>query len=170
MARSLPNVLITGTPGTGKSCTAEMVGEQTGLRQINVSQLVKTQGWYSERDEEYDCLVIDEDRLLDELENDMTNGGNVVDFHGSEMFPERWFDLVVVLRTDNAVLYKRLEQRGYSAHKLQENIEAEIMQVTLDEAMESYNPKIVQVCQNDTLEELEKNVSDIVTWVQNWRP
>jgi adenylate kinase len=35
----------------------------------------------------------------------------VVDFHGSEMFPERWFDLVVVLRTDNDVLYDRLEKR-----------------------------------------------------------
>jgi hypothetical protein len=29
----------------------------------------------------------------------MTAGGNVVDFHSCDFFPERWFDLVVILRT-----------------------------------------------------------------------
>lgn len=38
-------------------------------------------------------------------------GGNIVDYHGSEFFPERWFDLVVVLQTDNTVLYDRLRNR-----------------------------------------------------------
>ena len=29
----------------------------------------------------------------------MTAGGNVLDFHSCDFFPERWFDLVVILRT-----------------------------------------------------------------------
>jgi adenylate kinase len=41
----------------------------------------------------------------------MSKGGNVVDFHGSEMFPERWFDLVIVLRTDISILFDRLKKR-----------------------------------------------------------
>jgi adenylate kinase len=41
----------------------------------------------------------------------LKNGGYVVDFHGSEMFPERWFDLVIVLRTDNSILFDRLKKR-----------------------------------------------------------
>jgi Cdc6-like AAA superfamily ATPase len=28
--RAVPNILITGTPGTGKSTTAEMVAQKTG--------------------------------------------------------------------------------------------------------------------------------------------
>lgn len=41
----------------------------------------------------------------------MSKGGNIVDFHSCDFFPERWFDLVVVLLTDNTVLYPRLEAR-----------------------------------------------------------
>ena len=45
----------------------------------------------------------------------MTEGGNIVDYHGCDFFPERWFDIVFVLRTDNTVLYSRLEKR-YLVH------------------------------------------------------
>ncbi len=41
----------------------------------------------------------------------MAQGGVIVDFHSCDFFPERWFDLVVVLRVDNSVLYPRLENR-----------------------------------------------------------
>ena len=38
-------------------------------------------------------------------------GGNVVDYHGCDFFPERYFQLVVVLRADTSVLWNRLEAR-----------------------------------------------------------
>ena len=41
----------------------------------------------------------------------MCEGGNIVDYHGCDFFPERWFDIVFVLRTNNTILYERLEQR-----------------------------------------------------------
>ena len=50
-------------------------------------------------------------QVIDELEEQMSRGGNVVDYHGCDFFPERWFDIVFVLRTDNSVLYDRLEKR-----------------------------------------------------------
>lgn len=50
----------------------------------------------------------------------------------------RWFDLVVVLQTDNTVLYERLEKRGYPQAKVTENVECEIMMVLLQEAHDSY--------------------------------
>ena len=50
-------------------------------------------------------------QVIDELEEVMSAGGNIVDYHGCEFFPERWFDIVFVLRTDNTVLYERLENR-----------------------------------------------------------
>lgn len=44
----------------------------------------------------------------------MSAGGVVLDMHSMiGFFPERWFDLVLVLRTDNSILYSRLEKRGY---------------------------------------------------------
>lgn len=41
----------------------------------------------------------------------LKEGGKVVDFHTCEIFPERWFDLVLVLRTDTANLYDRMTKR-----------------------------------------------------------
>jgi hypothetical protein len=45
------------------------------------------------------------------MEPTMAAGGNVVEFHSVDFFPERWFDLVLVLRTDNTTLYDRLKAR-----------------------------------------------------------
>lgn len=41
----------------------------------------------------------------------MASGGVIIDYHGCDFFPERWFDIVFVLRTDNTVLYDRLSER-----------------------------------------------------------
>ena len=54
------------------------------------------------------CCVL---QVVDELEEMMSEGGNVVEYHGCDFFPERWFDIVIVLRTDNTLLYDRLAKR-----------------------------------------------------------
>ncbi|PHT53706.1 hypothetical protein CQW23_08168 [Capsicum baccatum] len=77
-------------------------------------------------------------KVCDELEDMMEAGGNIVDHHGCDFFPERCFDRVVVLQTDNTVLYDRLSRRGYTGQKLTNNIECEIFQILLEEAKESY--------------------------------
>lgn len=41
----------------------------------------------------------------------MGEGGVIIDYHGCDFFPERWFQIVFVLRTDNTNLYNRLESR-----------------------------------------------------------
>ena len=50
-------------------------------------------------------------QICDALEDQLNVGGNIVDFHSCDFFPERWFDLVIVLQTDNTILYDRLEKR-----------------------------------------------------------
>lgn len=50
-------------------------------------------------------------QLLDELEPLASAGGVILDWHTSDIFPERWVDLVVVLRCDHTQLWERLEQR-----------------------------------------------------------
>lgn len=160
--------MVTGTPCTGKSVLANEIAERTGLNHINVGELAKQNNLFEGWDEQYNCHVLDEDRVVDELEDQMCEGGNVVDYHGCDFFPERWFDIVFVLRTNNTILYKRLEQRGYSGKKLTDNVECEIMQTILEEARESYKTEIVHELQSDTTEELENNLDQIVAWIQKW--
>uniref|UniRef100_A0A383WEZ7 Adenylate kinase isoenzyme 6 homolog n=1 Tax=Tetradesmus obliquus TaxID=3088 RepID=A0A383WEZ7_TETOB len=139
MSARPPNILVTGTPGTGKTTTSQMVAEQAGLTYINVGDWVKQHELHSGYDEEHEALIIDEDKVVDALEDVVAAGGCLVDYHSCDFFPERWFDLVVVLQTDNTVLYERLERRGYPQAKITENVECEIMMVLLQEAHDSYD-------------------------------
>lgn len=54
-------------------------------------------------------------QVIDELEDVMSEGGNIVEYHGCDFFPERWFNLVIVLRTNNTILYDRLLKRCTSS-------------------------------------------------------
>ena len=60
--RTRPNILVTGTPGTGKTVTAHTLAEKTGLNYINVGDLAKEKHLYDGWDEEYGCHVLDEDK------------------------------------------------------------------------------------------------------------
>eukprot|EP00954_Amorphochlora_amoebiformis_P004624 359729-Amorphochlora_amoeboformis.AAC.3 len=142
-----------------------MLAEMTGWKHLNISQLVKDKSLHSGRNKEWDSFILDEDKVCDELEEIMIKGANIVDFHTCDFFPERWFHLVVVLRTSNEVLYPRLEKRGYSLKKLQENVEAEIMQVVRDEAIQSYKKEIVVTLQSDNVNQMESNVNRICEWI-----
>jgi len=58
--------------------------------------------------------------------------------------------------------------RGYSLKKIQENNEAEIMQVVLEEARSSYPAEIIVELQSENMEQLEANVARIVEWITLW--
>jgi adenylate kinase len=134
-----------------------------------VGDLVKSAECYESVDEEFDSLILDEDKLLDCMEPLLAEGGCVVDFHSCELFPERWFDLVLVLRADTSTLFDRLVERNYSEKKRDENVECEIMQTVLEEAMESYRHEIVHELQSNTIEQLEENVERVVAWYEAWK-
>ena len=59
--------------------------------------------------------------------------------------------------------------RGYTLKKIQENNEAEIMNVVLEEAREAYAEEIVVALESESTDDLESNVSRIVQWIEAWR-
>ena len=61
--RCRPNVLVTGTPGTGKTVTASELAKRTSLIYINVGDLAKENDLYEGWDEEYQSHVLDEDKV-----------------------------------------------------------------------------------------------------------
>jgi adenylate kinase len=127
-----PVIVITGTPGTGKSTHAQMLAQESPvpLKHINVGDLVKEKNLYEEYDSEWESYTVDEDKvcilasssftfsdnencqLLDELEPIVAEGGIILDWHTCEIFPERWPDLVIVLRCDHSKIWERLEKRS----------------------------------------------------------
>lgn len=58
--------------------------------------------------------------------------------------------------------------RGYPLKKIQENNAAEIMEIVLNEARESYAPEIVVELRSEETEDLEANVTRMVEWIRDW--
>eukprot|EP00435_Cladocopium_sp_Y103_P073713 s33_g44.t2 len=160
MSRSKPNILVTGTPGVGKTTFCEALAAATSLEHLEVSKMVREKRLYREWDDELDCSIFDEEMVQEALEPLLDSallpkkpfcpgvsesGGCVVDFHSSSFLDESLLDLVVVLRVDTSTLYDRLEKRHYPESKVKQNVEAEIFQSCLDEVREVFEETDIQI-------------------------
>ncbi len=125
--QSLPlNILVTGTPGVGKTTFGRLLEFKLqekgflGISYINLSEMIigrrkiweKDKKLYETWNQKYKVPEFDEDKVCDELEEIMNKGGVILDFHSSGFIPERWIDLVILLRTNNTILFDRLKDRG----------------------------------------------------------
>ena len=120
-------IALTGTPGTGKTTIAGLLP----YRVIDINALVKM-GMNFGIDPERGCLEADMDALADHLAKLDTDETLILEGHFSHHFAGR----AIVLRLAPALLKSRLEARGYSAPKIQENLEAEALDVILVEAVQ----------------------------------
>lgn len=125
----LPNILVTGTPGVGKTTLCSLLESSlhedglTGFKYILLAERIKENKLYKDWNDKFDVSEYDEDMVCDHLEDEMSQGGVILEFHSCNFFPERWFDIVVLLRCDNTRLFDRLTERGYDQEKITENIE-----------------------------------------------
>ena len=60
-----PVIIITGTPGTGKTTHAQLLVNESPipLKNISVSDWVKERGLFEEYDQEWQSYTVDEDRV-----------------------------------------------------------------------------------------------------------
>ncbi|PSK56636.1 AAA domain-containing protein 2 [Elsinoe australis] len=169
MPRLLPNLVITGTPGVGKTTHCSAIAEATGLTHLDVNKVVKERDCSDGYDEELETTIVDEDKLLDAIDSDLRKGGQIVDWHACDLFPASLVDLVVVVRCKTENLFDRLVKRGYSDKKREENMDAEIMEVILTEARESYDEAMVVELWSDEVDAIDDNVERIEQWIEQWK-
>ena len=132
---------VTGTPGTGKKSVAVELADLLGFTAKDVNALARELGC-AERTGESE--VVDIERLSRALLERTWRG---VVFHGHllpDLFRGGRIDYVAVLRCDPSILKERLWARGYRGDHLRENLEAELIGVSLSASLRSFGASRVR--------------------------
>ena len=122
-------VAITGTPGTGKSSACDVLTKR-GYVVVDLDEIARREGLIVGRDEKRDTDEVDVDALRQGLRIPAK-----VSFLKSHYSHRMDVNLAVVLRCRPSVLRARLEARGWPPEKVRENVEAEAIDVILQEAV-----------------------------------
>ena len=146
-------ILISGTPGTGKTSVSELLAEKLGYRLVGINDFAEERGLIEGVDKVRGSGIIDEVKL--EAEIGKLLGDVVVEGHLAHLCKG---DVSVVLRTRPDELKKRLSLRKWSKEKVRENVEAEAIDLILQEAVE-VNDNVVEV---DTTGKSAEEVSCIL--------
>ncbi|MDD1725361.1 MAG: adenylate kinase family protein [Euryarchaeota archaeon] len=131
-------IALTGTPGTGKTAISTVLKDEFGLKVVDLNKVIRAFQYYVGWDDHRNCGVVD----LEALRVHPFEDGLVLEGHISHHLP---VDRVIVLRTNPAVLRGRLQEKDFSENKIRENIEAEILDVILVEALELHGNNVYEV-------------------------
>jgi adenylate kinase len=147
-------IALTGTPGTGKSTVAIEL-ERRGHRIIKANDTIDP--YVIENGREPDSRIVDTDRWSAEF----PFHEGIVEGHIAHLLPA---ELIIVLRCRPDILRARLNTRGYHHGKTTENVEAELLDVILIEALEEHTPEqIYEIDATDmTVPEVADMIDDIV--------
>ncbi len=169
-------ILITGTPGTGKTTITPLLGEKIGCQVIDVNKLVDEKNLYTGVDAEKGYKVVDMDALTQELlkiittekisydENEEVPGERpsiIIEGHLSHYFSLA--DFVIVLRTAPNILRDRLQKREWTDLKIHENLQAEALDICTWEAYQTHGSNVHEVNTSSiTPEEAVEIISRII--------
>src|SRR5947209_20618286 len=122
-------VAITGTPGTGKSSACAVLSVR-GYAVMDLDEIARREGFIAGRDEARGSDEVDTEAMRRSLHVPAK-----VAFLTSHYSHRMDVNIAIVLRCRPSVLRSRLEARGWPPEKVRENVEAEAIDVILQEAV-----------------------------------
>ncbi len=141
-------LLLTGTPGTGKTTISSALADKLEARLVAVNHLVEQKHLYTGLEPEKHYKIVDIPALLDEMDDISEHYRDNTDWlifegHLSHYYPEA--DLVVVLRASPRILQQRLQKRKWRPEKVRENLEAEALDICAWEAVDMHGIKAQEI-------------------------
>jgi adenylate kinase len=113
---------------------------------IDINSLIKQYKLYSGYDKKMKSYIVNINELNKFLIKLIRSSKNnlILDSHLTRYLPKKYVDLCYVTKCDLKTLKKRLMKRKYSKEKIRKNLDAEILDVCLIEALENkYKIKVV---------------------------
>ncbi len=153
-------ILITGTPGVGKTTVSRSLASRLDAVYINLAELVERERLISGVDKTRETLIADTGRVSKRMQGLIKSSecDVIVDGHYAvDVVATKDVHMVFVLRRDPSELKSVMENRGFKETKLWENIVAEILDVCLWDA--------VSVCGSDKVCEIDvsgRRIEDVV--------
>ena len=135
-------IIVTGTPGTGKTALSKKLSKKLAFRYLDVGSIIKKCNFSEDYDEKRKTHIVDAKKLNRELVREIMNckkteKGVIIDSHLSHYLPKKYVDLCIVTKCNLRVLEKRLRKKKYFKAKIRENMDVEIFDVCLNEAKEN---------------------------------
>jgi adenylate kinase len=160
-------ILITGTPSVGKTTVAKALTEKLAAEYINLTDYAKQHNLIIEEDAERSTTVIDEDAMQESLSQTIEASQNstiIIDGHyaAAVVAPEQHTQ-VFVLRRNPVELKQFMEKRGYTGSKIWENLQAEIIDVCLGEAVQYHAGRVCELdATGKTTEQVVEEIVDML--------
>ena len=138
--QTLPKIIIvTGTPGVGKTAVGKLLAKRIGSEFLSLGDLVKTQGLHKGFDRRVQSYIINEravEWMLKGYLKDHREKRIVFETHSFNSILHKTHGMVaVVLRLDPLVLARRLKGRNWPKLKIWENVEAELIDLSLYDSL-----------------------------------
>jgi adenylate kinase len=162
-------IIITGTPGTGKTTLARFLAKKLYCGRLDLHE------HYKEISEGYNfkkrCYELDYELFVRLVKEKLKAAKKllILDTHLSHLLPKKIVSFCIVLTChDLNILRQRLEKRKYSQKKVRENLDAEIFQICLMEAQDKFAKKI-PLLTVDTSKGLTQNeMEDIASKIRSF--
>lgn len=126
-------IIITGSPGCGKTTISKKVSKKINARCISLNDLASSEDFIEGYDEKRDTYITNTEKLTAHIEKLLNRakkreiGFLIIEGHFADIVPNEYIDMVIILRCHPDILKKRLEKRDYKHQKIKENIQAEIL-------------------------------------------
>ena len=164
-------IIVTGTPCTGKTSVSKKLAAKLDALHVDLAELVKREKLYCGIDKERNSIIADLDKVSQRIKEVIqeAKGDVIIDGHYAvHVVNPETVDFVFVLRKDPRKLKVLMERRGYSGKKLWENIEAEILDVCLIEAIDVCGKD--KVCEIDTTDmSIDEAVDEVLRVINGER-
>ncbi|VVC04852.1 Putative adenylate kinase [Candidatus Bilamarchaeum dharawalense] len=149
-------IIITGTPGTGKSTISKSLAKELKLELVDIKKIVMAKKLSNKKHEVDIRKLVGAMRSLKNKKNYLVEGHLACEF----FIPA---DFIIVLRTHPRVLQKRLKKRKYNKKKIQENIMTEMLDYCTQRVIQIYKKKPLELdtsrrSPSSSIEEIKKAI------------